>query len=196
MPKLIVIAGMPATGKTTLSLKIQERTGLPVIEKDLIKEELFDTVGFKNYQEKRNLDHAANAVLLYILEAELRAGKSVIVVNNFDSISAERLRNLIEKYKPDCITVFLNGDEKTLYERYVDRDDRHLRHLGHIVQDHYPLSEGDCPDYRMTPEEFNEKFAKRGMAGFSIPGARLDVDATNFEHLDVESVLKFIEDRI
>ena len=48
----------------------------------------------------------------------------------------------------------------------------------------------------MTPKEFNEKFVKRGMADFSIPGARIDVDATDFEHLDVESILKFIEDRI
>ena len=91
MANLIIIAGMPATGKTTVSKALQKYFDYPIVEKDLIKEELFDTLGFENYQQKRNLDHASNAALLYILEEELRAGRSLMVVNNFDQKSAERL---------------------------------------------------------------------------------------------------------
>lgn len=193
---LIIIAGMPATGKTTLVGKLQETFPYPVLEKDLIKEELFDTIGFECYAQKRALDHAANAALLYVLESELKADRSVFVVNNFDSKSNERLNGLIDKYKPTCVTVWLSGEEKVLYQRYVDRDNRHARHLGHIVQEHYPLHEGDSPDYTMTPEEFNEKFVKRGMDKFQVPGNRLNVDATDFAKVDVAKIVEFIKENI
>lgn len=187
---------MPATGKTSIVNKLQQEFHYPVLEKDLIKEELFDTVGFECYAEKRALDHAANAALLYVIESELKADRSIFVVNNFDTSSNERLNKLIEIYKPNCVTVFLTGDEHILYQRYVERDRNHARHLGHIVQEHYPLHEGDSPDYTMTPEEFNEKFVKRGMTHFSVPGSRLDVDASDFTKVDVNKIAEFIKENI
>lgn len=193
---LVIIAGMPATGKTTIVNSLQSYFTYPVYEKDLIKEELFDTVGFECYAEKRALDHAANAALLYVIEAALKVGQSIYVVNNFDTESNNRLNSLIEKYKPNCITIFLSGNEEVLYKRYVERDKNHARHLGHIVQEHYPLHEGDSPDYTMTPEEFNEKFVKRGMSQFSVQGSRLDVDATDFSKVDIEKIVQFIKENI
>ena len=196
MANLIIIAGMPATGKTTVSKALQKYFDYPIVEKDLIKEELFDTLGFENYQQKRNLDHASNAALLYILEEELRAGRSLMVVNNFDKKSAERLNGIVRHYNPRCLSIVLHGDEEVLYRRYVDRDNRHLRHLGHIVQDHYPLHDGDSGDYTMTREEFNEKFVKRGMDSVSLPGERLDIDATDFTSININSIVDFIKERI
>lgn len=193
---LIIIAGMPATGKTTVVNSLQSIFSYPVFEKDLIKERLFDTVGFECYAEKRVLDHAASSVLLYVIESELKAGRSIFVVNNFDTEGNEKLNRLIEQYKPNCVTVWLSGDEKVLYQRYVERDNNHARHLGHIVQEHYPLHEGDSPDYTMTPEEFNEKFVKRGMAQFSVPGSRLNVDATDLSKVDVDEIAEFIKENI
>ena len=45
---LLIIAGMPASGKTTVSQKFSTALGYPILEKDALKEELFDTVGFEN----------------------------------------------------------------------------------------------------------------------------------------------------
>ena len=61
---LLIIAGMPASGKSTVSARISQHFGYPILEKDSIKEELFDTIGFNCYAEKRQLDVAATAVLL------------------------------------------------------------------------------------------------------------------------------------
>lgn len=185
---LIILAGMPATGKSTVAAGLSEAFGYPILEKDNIKEGLFDTLGFENYAQKRKLDHAANEVLLRVLAATLKAGGSLIVDNNFDTASAEKLRGIIETYRPNCVTVFLDGDPQTLYQRYVERDKLHKRHRGHALQEHYPPHEGDDLEYSMTREEFDEKFFKRGMAQFRCPGARLDVDMTDFSKISAEAI--------
>ena len=185
---LIIIAGMPATGKSTVAAAVSEAFGYPIIEKDYLKEGLFDVLGFENYAQKRALDHAANEVLLRILRSMLKAGNSAIVDNNFDTASNEKLCEIIEEYKPNCVTVFLNGDPQTLYERYCARDLAHKRHLGHLLQDHYPPREGDDLYYTMTRDEFDEKFFKRGMAQFKCPGERIDVDTTDLEKVSLSGI--------
>ena len=107
---VIVLTGMPATGKSTICKALAEHFGYPVVEKDAIKEELFDPVGFTCYAEKRALDHGANAVVCHIVEQILKTGGSVIVDNNFDDISGKRFSVLLEQYAPKCACVFLRGD--------------------------------------------------------------------------------------
>jgi len=181
---LIILTGMPATGKSTIAANLSKAFRYPILEKDNIKEGLFDILGLENYAQKRKLDHASNEVLLRILESMMKAGSSLIVDNNFDTVSTEKLYALIEAYQPNCVTIFLHGDSQTLYERYVQRDSLRKRHLGHILQDHYPPHEGDDLNYSMTRDEFDEKFFKRGMDQFKCPGERLEVDVTDFAKVD------------
>lgn len=193
---VIVLTGMPATGKSTICKALAECFGYPVVEKDAIKEELFDTVGFTCYAQKRALDHAANAVVIHVVEQILKTNGSVIVDNNFDDISGKRFTALLEKYAPKCACVFLHGDLDVLHERYTIRDNTHARHLGHVLQDHYPPLPGDSLYYTMTRDEFYEKFMKRGMDSFVCPGGRLEVDTTEFANVNpswiVEQVKKML----
>lgn len=192
--KIIVLTGMPASGKSTLAAKLSKAFAYPVLEKDALKEELFDTLGFENYAQKRKLDHAANAVLLKCAERLLKNDIPMILDNNFDTEAAKRLEDLLEQYQTGCVTVFLGGDADVFYQRYVERDNLHKRHLGHVLQDHYPPHEGDCLDYEMTREEFREKFEKRGMSTVKIAGDRIDVDATYPEQIDVDALIRNIQE--
>ena len=176
---LILLAGMPATGKTTLANAIAARLGLPVIEKDGLKEVLFDTVGFTCYAEKRRLDHAANGLLLSLAETFITARRPVILVNNFDTPAAQKLTELVQAAGCPCVTIFRDGDPALLYRRYVERDAAHARHLGHILQEHYPPLPGDSLDYTMTRQEFHDKFVARGMRDVVLPGTRIDLDAAH-----------------
>jgi predicted kinase len=189
---MIVLTGMPASGKSTVAAKLADALSLPVLAKDEFKEALFDTIGFSCYAEKRKLDHAANAVLLKAAEAMLRNGRSLIIDNNFDGTAAEALNALTERMGARCVTVFFGGDTEAFYRRYVERDRLHLRHLGHVVQEHYPLHEGDSPDHDMTREEFREKFEKRGMADVRLNGIRIEIDATEPAAIDTDRLIQEI----
>jgi hypothetical protein len=67
-----------------------------------------------------------------------------------------------------------------------------MRHLGHVLQEHYPPHPGDSLDHEMTREEFDEKFVKRGMTEFKCRGERIDVDATHPETIDAAAVIEQI----
>lgn len=190
---VIVLTGMPATGKSTICKALAECFGYPVVEKDSIKEELFDTVGFTCYAQKRALDHAANAVVIHVVEQILKTNGSVIVDNNFDDISGKRFTALLEQYAPKCACVFLHGDLDVLHERYTIRDNTHARHLGHVLQDHYPPHPGDSLYYTMTRDEFCEKFMKRGMDSFVCPGGRLEVDTTDFTTVNPAQIVEQVQ---
>ncbi len=189
---IIIIAGMPASGKSTVAEKISQAFEYPILEKDAIKEELFDVIGFTNYAEKRRHDDAATAVLLRCTDALLKGKSSFICVNNFRPEAQSQLQDILDKNSCKCVTVFFGGDADEFYKRYVERDKKHLRHLGHVLQEHYPPREGDSLDYTMTRQEFTEKFEQLGMADFRINGPRIEVDATRPEQIDVEQLIEKI----
>jgi len=190
---LILIVGMPASGKSTFARACGAHFGYPVLEKDGFKEVLFDTIGFTNYGQKRVMDFAATRVLLHAADSLLSAGNSCILINNFRDDNKDEVCSLIEKYGCACVTVFFGGNCDVFYRRYVERDNKHERHLGHVLQDRYPPLPGDCLDYEMTREEFAEKFEKLGMDSFTAPGGRIDVDATYPETIDVKELIANIE---
>ena len=73
---LILIAGLPATGKSRFASYLQQRLNIPLLCKDSIKEILFDTIGFQSHDEKTKLNHAALESLYYAARQILAAGSS------------------------------------------------------------------------------------------------------------------------
>lgn len=194
---VIILAGMPASGKTTISSKLSETFGYPILEKDVIKEELFDTIGFDNHDEKQQIDVAATAILLRSMDSLLQSGTSLICVNNFRTADKPQLMRLLEKHNCRCVTVFLGGDSDVFYKRYVERDRTHSRHLGHATHDHYPPRKGEKPDETpLTREQFAEKYESQGMADFRIDGPRIDVDATYPERIDIQKLIAAIRENL
>ena len=190
--KLIIIAGMPASGKTYLSKRIQVEFPYLIIEKDAIKERLFDTIGFQNYAGKRQLDVAANAVLFEILEQLYQSNTDAIIVNNFISTDAAKLDKFLEQKRIHCVTVFLNGDPQVFYERYYERDKNGERHLGHAMQLRYPPDPMQPEIFDMTREGFDERFLKLGMDKIGWRGNVVYLDATYPWKIDVNALIRQI----
>ena len=193
---LIIIAGMPSAGKTTLARKLSEQFGYPILEKDEMKEMLFDHLGYADRIEKRKLDYASNAILLQTTEKLLQKGVSLIIVNNFRSDAAKTVQAMISRCGCKCVNVFLGGDADVFYQRYVERDKQKLRHQGHTFIDRYPPQPGDDVNRSMTRQDFADIFEKQGMAEFKMECTRIDVDATYPEKVDMNALLAQIKEAL
>lgn len=193
---IILIAGMPASGKSTVARKIAEAFDYPILEKDAIKEELFDVIGFENYSEKRRHDKAATAVLLRVTEALLMGNASLVCVNNFKPEDQDKLQGILDRTGCKSVMVFFGGDADVFYQRYVKRDQLHLRHLGHVLQEHFPPHPGDSLEHDMSREEFREKFERLGMAEFRCKVPMINIDATRPEDIDVNALIEEIRTRL
>jgi len=185
---LIIVAGMPATGKTTLSRKIADAFGMPLLEKDEIKEEMYKIQGYRNLEDRAVADVVANAILLRCARNILESGTSLLVVNNFDPSMAGQVQELVDSTGCRCVTVFLDGDPDVLHARYVARDAVHSRHSVHELWDSYPPQPGDVPK-TMSRELFREVFEEMGMAEFRINAPRIDLEATHPETIDVPALI-------
>lgn len=190
--RVILIAGMPASGKSTAAKELSRRFGYPILEKDEVKEALFDTLGFSSYGEKRALDVAATAVLLRMANRLMEANCDFILVNNFRADAGDEVRALLEKHHARCVTLFFRGDGDVLYQRYAERDRACRRHAGHALQEHYPPRAGDPVTYTMTREEFREKFEALGMDKFDAGTPRIEVDATLPQNINMDALAEEI----
>lgn len=189
---LIIVAGMPATGKTTLAKKLAAALGVPLLEKDEIKEEMYKILGYSGLEDRRIDDIVSNNILLRCAENILRAGTSLLIVNNFDKEMIPQVQGLIDSVGCNCLQVFLDGDPDVLHARYVERDATHSRHPVHELWDTYPPKPGEVPK-TMTRELFKEVFEDLGMSEFRVSGHRIDLDATHPQNLDVDALIAQIK---
>lgn len=86
-PRLILISGMPATGKTTLAQLVANALAWPLFTKDQFKELLFDTGAYDaasvERAHSRIIGTQAVALLGSVADTLLGAGVSVILESNF-----------------------------------------------------------------------------------------------------------------
>lgn len=185
----ILVAGFPATGKSTLAAALSKELGVPLFSKDSMKELLFDTVGFRSRAEKVALGEGSLEILYYCAGQLLALGQSVILENNFETVSKPGLLALLDKYRCPVVTVMLTGDLPTIYQRFLQRDASPARHRGHVVNTCYPEPPGSPPPYVPVGfEQFVEGFRSRGMADFDIGGPRVTVDVTDFSTVDAHAI--------
>lgn len=111
----ILVAGMPASGKSTIAVRISESLGIPMLSKDSIKEVLFDDLGFHSRAEKVQLGTAAMHILYYAAAQLMKVGKPFILENNFEDASIPGIMALLETHHYTAVTVRLTGDPEVIY---------------------------------------------------------------------------------
>jgi len=176
-PLLVIITGLPCTGKTTLSRKIATELRLPLIAKDDIKERLFDSLGWSDREWSKKLGRATFDLLFYFIELEISAGRSLMVeARFFPQFHTEILQKIQQRhpFRPLVIECVAGGE--ILYQRFIQRCESGERHPGHVDQTSYA-----------------EETLRRGKpAPFDLGGKYIAVDTSDFNQVDERKLVSAI----
>jgi predicted kinase len=82
---LIILTGLPATGKSTLAAALAAETGWPLLAKDAVKEPLMAQLARYGAAHSRRLSDASFALLFAMLPTVLATARGVILEGNFRS---------------------------------------------------------------------------------------------------------------
>lgn len=118
---LVVVSGLPASGKTTVGRVISERLALPLIDKDDVLEALFNSLGCADRDQRQRLSRASDEVLFTLAQSTPDA----VLVNWWNHETAPaRLRAI----NSSVVEVFCECP----FEIAAERFDARGRHPGHL----------------------------------------------------------------
>ena len=133
-PLLIIVNGLPGTGKTTLARRLAADLRLPTFSRDGLFEALYDALESSTVGPPSALGAAAYALLYEVAGAVLASGQPVIVEGLFgrpDVRRAEFLR-LRERHDFEPLEILCKADGSALMQRFLARMASGERHRGHL----------------------------------------------------------------
>lgn len=123
-PPFVVVSGLAASGKTAVAEPLALELGIPLVSKDVIKEALFDALGFGGWEWSKTLSRAADAAMVRVAQ-DLDAA----VLDNF--WHADTVDELLAPLPRPMVEVFCRCDPDVAFERFRRRD----RHPGHADEE-------------------------------------------------------------
>ena len=132
-PRLIVVQGGSAVGKTTLTGIIARELGYDAIGKDHFKELLYDTLGVpKDREDSRVYGRAATAALFAVAEQLLLSKKDIVIESAFHKGLAEKdISHLVASTGARVLQLYLFADPQTVASRFNARIATGERHHAH-----------------------------------------------------------------
>jgi predicted kinase len=180
--KLVLVNGMPGTGKSTLAERLHSDLRLPMLGKDMLKELLAD-VALQPVSEEagRLLGKIATSMLYVYAEAFLAARSSVIIESAFWAEFARKdVTDILSRHSATCLELYCTTELQENQRRFMERIATSQRHGVH------PESDGTF----LADPETRAKYEPLGI------GRHITIDTTHFGDSEYQAVLSQIKEEL
>ena len=124
---IILISGLPASGKTTLAQTIAKQRAWPVLGKDMVKEELAAHIAVHDRSDSKRLGILSEEILLRVAIAYAEQGLNCIIESTFrPEFIHDHLSRLASLTALSVIVV--QCERETMLARFVARETRDRVH--------------------------------------------------------------------
>jgi predicted kinase len=130
--RVIVITGLPSSGKSTAAERLAELVGMPLIAKDALKERLFDTLGTRDREWSRQLSRAAYALMFAHAYELARCKQGFILEGNFRWAEHAPSFQRLQASPAEFVQVNCCASPDVLVARFRQRALAGARHPGHV----------------------------------------------------------------
>jgi len=166
--RFVVLSGLPCSGKSTLARRLAPALQLPVIDKDCILEELYESRGVGDALWRRRLSRESD--VLFQAEAQTSAGAILVSFWHVPGMSPDSgtPTGWLAALSSRVVEVHCACAPEIAAERFVQR----ARHPGHL-------------DKSSSYEEILRSLQAIPRCGALEIGTRVDVDTSSELNLDV-----------
>ena len=129
--RMVVIAGLPCSGKSKLAERLRAVTRWPLLAKDTYKEILFDNLGHGDRPWSKRLSATAYALLFAHADELLHFGYPCLLEGNFRFEEQQQRFERLQTRGAEFLQVYCRADAETLVARFIQRSNAATRHPGH-----------------------------------------------------------------
>jgi predicted kinase len=181
--KLIIIAGLPASGKTTFALTLSNILGIPFFNLDSIKNAVGKVIEINNWEDSVRLGKSSFFVLMYILENMMKVNKPLIIENSFIKDHEEVIKYLLEKFEYETLTFIFECNLKIIHKRFIEREYSSERDMGNKVF-------GLWDDFQIFEHDM------RPFGNFNLGDKIINIVTNDFTNINFDKYIEIAKDFI
>ena len=121
---LILVSGMPATGKTSFASWLSKELNAPLVCYDNIKTKIFKSM-YQNCKSSKHcnfFDSLPYDFFLFSIEEIMKSSALLIAEYFFTNQMSDILYNLTNNYKYETITIHMDTSSEVAYKRFQERN--------------------------------------------------------------------------